>query len=88
MRVNEQVSEQQCYDSLMVPDRLKNLCSMLNQVIDLKQITAWASTLHPAGHRTPPAISGITHVDIRMKYKKDEWSHLLNYVKIAGSFKF
>lgn len=42
---------------LMVPDRLKNLCSMSNQVIDLKQITAWSPTLHPAGHGTPPAIS-------------------------------
>lgn len=73
---------------LMVPDRLKNLRSMLNQVIGLKQITAWSPTLHPAGHRTPPTISGITHMDIRMKYKKDGWSRLLNYLKTAGSFKF
>lgn len=73
---------------LTVPESLKNLCSMSNQVIDLKQITAWSPTLHPAGHRTPPTISGITHLDIRVKYKKDGWSHFLNYVKIAGSFKF
>lgn len=62
---------------LMVPDRLKNLCSMSNQGVEVEQITAWSPTLPPAGQRTPPSISGITHMDIRMKYKKDGWSHLL-----------
>lgn len=39
---------------LVVPDRLKDLCSVSNQVQELEQITAWSPTLSPAGHRTPP----------------------------------